>query len=108
MPSPTRGEGTSASALELTASRSPLDHPSRAQIRDGFRIAPEARHDLVGVLPEVRRRPVFVGLRRLGEIDRLADHADVAELSVPHTPRDPEMLNLRFREGLVDRVDRPR
>src|SRR2546423_15664349 len=67
----------------------------------------EAGKDLVGVLTELRRWPVLGGLRRVGEVDRLADHLDIAELWMPHALGNAEMLHLRLGECLVDGVDRP-
>ena len=46
------------------------------------------------MLPELRRRPAFGRLRRLGEVDRLTHHLDVAELGMPHGLGDAEMLHL--------------
>ena len=57
-----------------------LDHAARPQSGDGFRVMAEPGHDLVGVLAELRRRAVFGRLRRLGKIDRLPHHLDVAKL----------------------------
>src|SRR5438270_1818222 len=84
-----------------------LDHAARPQVRDGFRTMAEAAQNLVCVLTELWRRPVFVRLRRLGEIDRLTDDPDVPEPWMPRALRNAEMLHLRLRKGLVDRVDRP-
>src|SRR5437588_7616192 len=67
----------------------------------------EAGEDLVGVLTELRRWPVLGGLRRLGEVDRLADHLDIAELWMPHALGDAEMLHLRLGECLVDELIGP-
>src|SRR3954447_16367219 len=60
------------------------NHTARAQARDARRIVPKAGEDLIGVLAELRRRPVLGRLWRLGEADRLADHLDVPELWMPH------------------------
>ena len=49
----------------------------------------------------------LVGLRVAAHVDRLADHLLRAELRVSDRPGDPEMLDLRIGEGLVDRIDRP-
>src|SRR4051794_38136551 len=93
--------------ISVTSSLMRLNHTARTQTRDAFRIVANSREDLIGVLAELRRRPVLGRLRRLREVDRLADHLDVSELGMAHGLGNAEMLHLRLGEGLIDGIDRP-
>src|SRR5216684_160080 len=85
----------------------PSDHAAGLERVDRLAVVAQARQHLVGMLAELRRGPELLGLRRVGEVDRLADHLDVAELGMLHRPGDAEIFHLRLGEGLVDGVDRP-
>src|SRR5262249_17798920 len=83
------------------------DHSAGAQFLDLLRADAEALQHGIVVLAEIRRRLELPGLRRGSEVDRVADHLDLAELGMLDAARDAEMLDLRLGEGHVDRVDRP-
>src|SRR5947209_7358098 len=68
----------------VTNSLMRLNHTARTQTRDALRIVAKAGEDLIGVLAELRRRPVRGRLRRLREVDRLADHLDVSQRGMAH------------------------
>src|SRR5690606_3356429 len=66
----------------------------------------ELAQDLVGVLAEVGRRRADV-LAVAADVVRLGHEIDAAERGMFDRPGHLQVLHLRVREGLVDRVDGP-
>ena len=69
---------------------------------DRFRIIAELAQHRLGVLTLIGGGTQLVGLRIAAHMDRLADQLLRTELRVADRLGDPEMLDLRVGESLVD------